>query len=478
MLAETILGALPPEFPGATLDDCIQDALARSGRTVVALDDDPTGVQTVHDVPVLARWDVPDLADALAERGPLFFVLTNSRSLDERDAVALNHRIVGNLREAAASTGTSFVVASRSDSTLRGHFPAETDAIADALGGVDGVLLVPAFIEGGRFTTGDVHWVRDGERLTPAGETEFARDAAFGYAASDLKHWVAEKSGGRISPESVCSISIDDIRGGGPAQVAELLRSVSDGRVVVVNAAGYRDLDVVVLGLLDAETAGKRFVYRTGASFVRARAGIAARPLLSREEIVGPAPAPLAGLVVVGSHVRKSSEQLARLLDQPAVVPIELSVPEVLASPVRRGRVLAAALAAIGDALTRTTVPVLFTSRTVEAGDRPESQLEISRAVSAALVEIVQTLDTRPGWIVAKGGITSSDIGTVGLGVRRALVLGQVRPGIPVWRLGSEARFPGLGYVVFPGNVGRPETLSEVVALLRSEAQPQAIAKG
>ena len=117
-----------------------------------------------------------------------------------------------------------FVIASRSDSTLRGHFPAETDALAAALGGVDGVLICPAFFEGGRVTAGDVHFVRDGDRFVPAAETEFARDATFGYSAHTLPGWVEEKTHHRIRKADVASLTLEEIRGGGPARVAERLR--------------------------------------------------------------------------------------------------------------------------------------------------------------------------------------------------------------------------------------------------------------
>ncbi|HEX2282585.1 MAG TPA: four-carbon acid sugar kinase family protein, partial [Thermomicrobiales bacterium] len=175
--------ALPPPIDDPGLEERVQAAVANSGRKVVALDDDPTGVQTVHSVGVLARWDAEALAAELRNVEPLFFILTNSRALPEARAVALNREIAGHLLDASRKTSVPCVVASRSDSTLRGHFPAETDALAAALGGVDGVLICPAFFEGGRVTAGDVHFVRDGDRLVPAAETEFARDATFGYSA-------------------------------------------------------------------------------------------------------------------------------------------------------------------------------------------------------------------------------------------------------------------------------------------------------
>jgi uncharacterized protein YgbK (DUF1537 family) len=309
--------------------------------------------------------------------------------------------------------------------------------------------------------------VREGDRLVPAAETEFARDATFGYTRSNLREWVEEKTGGRIRASEVVSLPLGEIRGGGPDRVAAILGGVAGGRAVVVNAAGYADLSVVALGLLRAEEAGKRFVYRTGASFVRARVGMPSRALLTRAELLGTnAPPYLPGLVVVGSHVRRSGEQLGRLLALPRTVGIEVGVPELLASEAAREREVARALRQADTALRSGVTPVVYTSRKVELAGGGD-QLAVSRTVSAALVAIAGGVEGRPGFVVGKGGITSSDVGTRALGARRAVVLGQIRPGVPVWRLGPETRFPGLPYVVFPGNVGGPETLAEVVAELR-----------
>jgi uncharacterized protein YgbK (DUF1537 family) len=449
----------------------VREAVAASGRKVVALDDDPTGVQTVHDVAVLARWDAGTLAGELRRPDPLFFILTNSRSLVEDRAAALNREIAANLLAASVETGVPFVVASRSDSTLRGHFPAETDALAAALGGVDGVLICPAYFEGGRVTAGDTHFLREGERVVPVAETEFARDATFGYRARTLPAWVAEKTRGRISSVDIASLTLEEIRQGGPERVAERLRGVIGGQPVVVNALEYADLWTVVLGLLEAEGEGKRFLYRTAASFVRARAGISERPLLTRDELLGPdAPTPVAGLVVVGSHVQRTTDQLARLLATPGTTGIEVVVPALLRGDERRNAEVARVVRAADDALATGNTPVVYTSRQI-ARPAGMDELTVARAVSDALVAIVAGIETRPAFVVGKGGITSSDVGTRGLGASRATVLGQVRPGVPVWRLGLETRFPGLPYIVFPGNVGGPDTLAEIVSLLRGETR-------
>jgi uncharacterized protein YgbK (DUF1537 family) len=463
-LAARELGpALPPLVDDPDLEGRVRDAVAASGRKVVALDDDPTGVQTVYDTAVLAHWDAAALAVELGQPEPLFFVLTNSRSLPEAAATALNREIAGNLLEVSRESGTPFAVVSRSDSTLRGHFPAETDALAEVLGGVDGVLICPAFFEGGRVTVGDVHYVREGERLTPAVETEFARDATFGYRARSLPEWVEEKSRGRSKASDVASISLEEIRGGVPSRIVDRLRGVRGGQPVIVNALDYPDLWTVVLGLLQAEAEGKKFLYRTGASFVRARAGIGARPLLTREELLGPgAPRPARGVVVVGSHVRRTTEQLERLLTLADVSGVEVTVSELLGGTDACEREIGRGLRSAEKAIASEKTPVIFTTRRVEhpAG---RDELAVGRMVSDALVAIVDGLEGRPDFVVGKGGITSSDIGTRGLGAERVIVLGQVRPGVPVWRLGAESRFPGLPYVVFPGNVGDRDTLADIV---------------
>src|SRR5215216_3920788 len=200
------------ESEDLALEAEVRAAVLQTGVKVVAYDDDPTGVQTVHGVDVLADFSQLGLEIELSEPSPLFFVLTNSRSLPAPDAVQLNRDITRNLLAVAKNLGTRFVITSRSDSTLRGHFPTETDAIGSELGGVDGVLICPAFFEGGRYTIEDVHYLRQGDRLLPVADTEFARDATFGYTRSNLREWVEEKTAGAIPASAIASLSLEGIR--------------------------------------------------------------------------------------------------------------------------------------------------------------------------------------------------------------------------------------------------------------------------
>ncbi len=437
----------------------------------MALDDDPTGTQTVYGVDVLTEWSVPSLVDALAPGPPCLYILTNSRSLPTAEAEALAREIGANLAQASRQAGRDVTVVSRSDSTLRGHYPAEVDALGETLSAglglrFDGHVLAPFFFDGGRLTVDDVHYVRDGERLVPAGETEFARDAAFGYRASRLPEWVAEKTGGRVHAADVHRVTLDDIRRGGPDEVARQLMDVSSG-VTILNAASERDMEVAALGVVRAEAAGKHFLYRTAASFVRARSGLAKRGLLTAGELLA-ASHGQGGLVVVGSYIQKSSQQLVALLAAPGVSGVELSVADIIAGGSERA---AADAARELDGLLRVGgVGVVYTSRGLVTGATPAASLAVGQAVSRALVETVRRVSVTPRFVVAKGGITSSDTATQGLGIRKARVLGQILPGVPVWQAGAESRWPGVPYIVFPGNVGGPEALAQVVHLLRAES--------
>jgi uncharacterized protein YgbK (DUF1537 family) len=331
--------------------------------------------------------------------------------------------------------------------------------------------MVPAYFEAGRFTAGDVHWARVGAEVVPAGETEFARDATFGYAASDLCEFVAEKSGGTIQPGEVLSITLDDIRLGGPRRVAEILTGVTGGDFVVVNAVEYADLDVVVLGLLDAEAAGRSFLYRSGPSFVQPLAGLDPQDPLRASDI-WPAGRPGGhGLVVVGSHVGLTSRQVAVAQERGGLTEVELDVVAIDDSA-RRDAHVADVTRLVISALKQADV-LLFTSRSLLRGMDAAASLEIARRVSTAVIEVVRgALAARPAWVIAKGGITSHDVAVRGLGIRRATVLGQLLPGlVSVLRpIDAAPEVVGTPYVVFAGNVGDETTLAYVIDLFRGSA--------
>jgi uncharacterized protein YgbK (DUF1537 family) len=469
---------LPPVRSEPDARQRIRKALADAGRRIAVLDDDPTGSQTVHDVAVVTVFDADEIAAGLDGPGSTCFILTNTRSMEEADAVALNTRVGRTLFELSRQLDAPIDVISRSDSTLRGHVIAEVTALdevrREVLGrGYDGVLLIPAYLEAGRFTVGDVHWARVGGEPQPVGETEFARDATFGFSASNLREFVAEKSGGTIQPDQVHSITLDDIRLGGPQRVAEILAEVTDGAFVVVNAVEYADLDVVVLGLLESEATGKSFLYRTGPSFPQPLAGLDPRPPLQASDIWPHGRPAGHGLVVVGSHVGLTSRQVEVARRRGGISQIELEVGAV-ADPARRDSHVAEITDRVVGALADSDV-LLFTSRTLLRDADPGASLQIARRVSTAVIEVVRrAVAAEPAWVVAKGGITSHDVAVRGLGIRRATVLGQLLPGLVSVFQPVEAlpQVVGTPYVVFAGNVGDETTLAYVIDLFRGRTAP------
>lgn len=439
-------------------------------RTVVALDDDPTGTQTVRDVPVLTRWSIERLATLMEARTPLLYLLTNSRSLAPDAAARLAHETGRALAAAAERSGRAIAVVSRSDSTLRGHFPVEVDALAAGLGLPNArVLLAPFFGDGGRVTLDGVHYLRRGDDLVPVAETEFARDPVFGYRSSDLRVWVAERTAG--DPRPVAHVPLGLLHEQGAQAVRHALASLPPRGVLVADSLAERDIELVALGVVLAEGDGVTVIGRTAASYVRARGGQEPAAQLSDSELVGGVP----GLVVVGSHVPTTSAQLAELLADPPVpvAALELDVAALLEEPGSVETTTISLAGRVDEALAAGVTPVLHTSRALARGDSAEADVGIASTVSGVLVEIVRRVSLRPAWVLAKGGITSSDIATRALGVEEAVVLGPILPGVPTWRCGPTSRWPGMAYVVFPGNVGGRDAVRVAVGRLAEARGPR-----
>ncbi|MCI1748365.1 MAG: hypothetical protein LKI24_09885 [Acidipropionibacterium sp.] len=453
------------------------EEVARAGCPVlVVLDDDPTGTQSVSALPVITAWEATDLEWALSTGAPAVYVMTNSRSLSPTDAERVNREVVVNGLEAARQAGRPVAFVSRSDSTLRGHFPLEPEVIATELAAdgkrVDGVVIVPAFPDAGRITVDSTHYAGSpSEGYLPVGETEFARDKSFGYQASYLPDWVAEKSGGRRPAEEVLRVRLADIRTD-PDAVLATLRQAHDRRPIVVDCVEENDLRLFSLALAQAEADGQTFVYRVGPPFVRARIGQEIHPPLTPEESRPAADAVASdaegGLIVVGSHVGLTVRQVDALRARLPIPELVIDVPTVL-DPDRRDTHIGEVVASATEQLGRGPVVVRASSRLVAGADADDS-LRIARDVSAALVSAVrQILAARaPRFVIAKGGITSSDVAAKGLGIRHATVRGPMLPGIVSMWEPADGPARGIPYIVFAGNVGDDESLAEVVEKLQS----------
>jgi uncharacterized protein YgbK (DUF1537 family) len=439
------------------------------GRTrIIVLDDDPTGSQTVHGCLLLTRWDPATLRSALLDEAPLFFVLTNTRGMDAGRAASTTREVCRNLKtalEEVARTGgpVNPVVVSRSDSTLRGHYPVETDIIAEELGPFDAHFLVPAFFEGGRITRDGIHYLMvDGEPV-PVHRTEFARDSVFGFRHSYLPDYVQEKTAGRIRAHQVERFLLDSVRG----DCMERLLALEGNRCCSVDAEQQSDLDRFAQQLRTSASAGKRFLFRSAASLLTSLAALPAQPVAA-EQMHRYVRAGRAGAVLVGSHVKKTTAQLTHLLEEKGTAGIEV---DVAAIDTGRASLLADILSQAKTIHERGQTPVIYTSRTEKRFDSESQRLAFGERISGFLMDVVRGLPADLGYLISKGGITSNDVLSDALALSTSRVLGQVLAGCSVVRCPSDhPRFPELPVVIFPGNVGGDDALAEVYRRISASA--------
>lgn len=451
-----------------TTDGLLKESRTGFRQKIVVLDDDPTGVQTVHDVSVYTDWEEESIRRGFEEDEDLFYILTNSRSFSAEETVRVHKEIARRVYKAAREKGLEFQLISRGDSTLRGHYPLETETLRQELeecSGIpmDGEIICPFFPEGGRFTMGNVHYVKEGAMLVPAGMTEFAKDKTFGYQSSDLTEYVEEKTGGAYKRESCICITLEELQGRDMDSIYKKLLSAKDFQKIIVNASSYEELKVFCAVYIDAVKAGKRFLARTAAAFPKVFGGVSDRPLLGRSELRKEEKN--GGIVLVGSHVKKTTRQLECLREWKAG--LEYMEFDVNTQAVPGGlQKEAERITGWADSVIKSgKTAVVYTSRVVleQAAADKEKILETSVNISDAVTSVIGRLQEKPAFIIAKGGITSSDVGTKALCVKRARVMGQVQKGIPVWMTGEESKFPGMPYIIFPGNVGDEKTLRDIV---------------
>lgn len=454
----------------------IKEDISKRKYKIIVLDDDPTGVQTVNDIFVLTDWSNKYIGEIFKSDDHLFYILTNSRSMSSEETIITHKEIARNIADVSNQTGKRFILISRSDSTLRGYYPLEIDTLRSTLEKLlkknyTHQIIIPAFFEGGRYTYLDVHWVKEGKYLIPCSQTEFSDDPIFKYRNSNLKKWIEEKTGKRITAPEVRSITLEDIRNGGPAVVKNKLLK-NQNRVFIVNAVNYRDLEIFTYGCILAEKEGIAPIFRTAASFVKTRGAIKDIGLLSHGKIYKTCnnfKKKKKGIIIVGSFVNRTTEQLNYIIKRSPVEiqPIELNVENLFSD---RHFEIDKIVSNAKESLKLDGTPLIFTSRKIKKDkyDKTFISSSISKSLVDIAAKIISAYPASLDFIITKGGITSSDIATKAFKVKKALVLGQIYPGIPVLKV----RYPGLlddlPLIIFPGNVGNKETLFEIFKKLIS----------
>ena len=433
---------------------------------IIVLDDDPTGSQTVHSCLLLMKWDVETLRLGLRDEVPIFFILTNTRAIAPDQAAIITQEVCQNLKIAlAAEEINNFLIISRSDSTLRGHYPLETDVIAQELGDFDAHFLTPAFFEGGRVTINSTHYViLDGKKV-PVSETEFARDSVFGFSHSYLPDYIAEKTQGKITSEAVIKIQLDELASN---NLTKQLLTLKNNSCVVVDGESQEDFDRFAAAVFDATKEGKRFLFRSAASLITSLAQLGTQPI---------APQALAcyktnqkpGVILVGSHVRKTTEQLEQLLQQTSTVGIEVKVILLRDNYGTKDIILREIIDRVLIVWQQGKTPVIFTSREEVTFVDIQERISFGRIISDLLMDIVRSLPSDIGFLISKGGITSNDLLSKGLNLTTVRLLGQILSGCCVVRTDKDhPQFPSLPVVLFPGNVGNTQGLVEVLKIIDS----------
>lgn len=426
---------------------------------IIVLDDDPTGSQTVHSCLLLTRWDVATLKQGLLDSSPLFFVLTNTRGMNAKSAAECTREVCVNVKQALADLKASGddinpVVVSRSDSTLRGHYPVETDVIAEELGPFDAHFMVPAFFEGGRFTKDSIHYLMVDNEPVPVHTTEFANDSVFSYKYSFLPDYVEEKTKGRIKASQVQRFLLAEVRGDSLARLMDL----TNNQCCVVDCETQADLNHFCQQLMSAARQGKRYLFRSAASLLTALAQLPPQPV-GAENMSRYVRNAQPGAVIVGSHVQKTTQQLSVLLKMPAISPIEVDV-ECISSD--DSELLATIEKAIMTSHQAGKTAIIFTSRLEKTFATQAERLKFGEWVSKFLMDIVKNLPQSLGFLISKGGITSNDVLSTGLNLPSSRVVGQILPGCSVVRCpNNHARYPDLPVVIFPGNVGDENSLAK-----------------
>lgn len=422
-----------------------EQRLQRDGRRVIVLDDDPTGTQTVSDVEVILRPSFAAYQRFFEGSSRSIYILTNSRALPRKEAVALIGSIRAEVEQAAALSGQQVAFVLRGDSTLRGHVFAEVDALAASC--KDAVcLFVPAFPEGGRVTIDGVHYLQvNGERV-PVALTEFAQDTTFGYHSEHIVAWAAEVGNGRAA----LSLPLAWLHEQGANLISQTLLEAPAGTVVIPDAETRTDLETIAAGLLDAEQEGRKVIVRSASTFAAIRTGLRGKTISTVNGIEGPI------LVVCGSYTQASSRQLEQLIERTSVSPVVIPTNWLL----REGA--GAVVPRLARRLLLDLEEYKFAILATERVRSPEhGDLETGARVMDALTATVARVADECAAVIVKGGISSAQVAVDGLCAVRAQVRGQMEAGVSLWDLTlPEGR--QLPYAVIPGNVGHEMTIVDV----------------
>lgn len=250
----------------------------------------------------------------------------------------------------------------------------------------------------------------DGVSLVPVGDTPSAADKGFGFKSSDLKEWIAEKFDWQDVPGTI-SIGVDELRGkDGPEKIAARLRGIKrNGRpsIIIPNTFAVSDMESFVAAI--SLVPSLRLLYRTGASFVSTRLGIAKIPPVPPKELFeeSKGKCKVGGLTVIGSYVPRTTAQREYLLSncKSHVRHFEIDVAELLdahTSDQHHQNLIAEVARNVDAVLDSGLDAVVSTSRKLITNDDGKESLLSGSIVTGVLVGITKAISVRPKYVIAK----------------------------------------------------------------------------
>lgn len=449
----------------------IRQELSKQHILYIVLDDDPTGTQCCNDVYVYTKWSNAEIHQMFDDSDhSMAFILTNSRALQKEESTALHESLLQKIIAESEKQSREFRILSRSDSTLRWNYPCEMDAILKQMKEADietgAEVICPCFVEGGRLTRGHVHYAVTRDEWIPVGETEFAEDQSFSFSASKLDDYIREKRSEKIPASRFVYIEEEELKQESDSVLTKLMTSRAD-QYVIVSATDYEQLSFFALQYITACGNGKNLIYRGASSLLRFWMKQPFTDLIGHTQFESASEHTCGGLIVAGSHVKKTARQLNEISPLCETVTFHQSVllDENAASAEQE---MKRCTETIDMALSRGKTVCFMTDRCridLPGADEKE-QLTLTARISEAFLSSVYAITSSPAYVIGKGGITSCQLGEMLLNDSRVLVKGQIEPGISVWQLGDRAKYPGMLYVIFPGNVGAPDTLKKIIEKL------------
>ncbi|WP_440895102.1 four-carbon acid sugar kinase family protein [Amphibacillus sp. Q70] len=439
--------------------DFKQQIEKRMFKTII-LDDDPTGSQTVRDVYVYTKYDLKTIRKAFQSSESAFFILTNSRSLTQKETIQLHKDIMKTIEYISQELSIQYQLISRSDSTLRQHYPIESNTINEyASQPYECEIIIPSLTSAGRVTINDIHYIIENNHMLEINKTDYSKDKSFGYRNSNLKKWIEEKTDGIYSASKVISITLDEIRSFQKEVILSKIKDAHNFQKIIVNIETEEDM-IIFCSILEPLVTKKKILFRTAASFVKIFIGCFDSSLLKLETLYKKySSIDTGGLIMIGSHVKRTTQQLETLTKQMNNLEI-IEFNQHLALEDRLESESLRVIHLVENAILKGRTTVVHTRRDrVDLENKDgQAQLDLTQKISNHFMQIVLDLSVKPSFLIAKGGITSSDIATKALKIDRALVIGQVINCVPVW-IPDEGKFKNTPYIIFPGNIGGDKDL-------------------